>query len=246
MTRLIVVLVVLAGLFMAWRTLEPKLPAAERGRRLAQSLGCFGCHGPDGTRGSPNHGRLDKTVPTFGSDVMMYAKSDQDIREWITNGGTRKRWKSQTWLDQRDKGALRMPGYRDRVSPRQIDELVAFVRASAGDSIPDTLAAHGLARMEQLGCTGCHGPGGRFAMRNAGSLKGYVPSWDGADFPDLVRDSTEFRQWVQTGISRRFANNPVASYFILRARLRMPNFEHHLEPDDLPAMWAYIRWLRRE
>jgi mono/diheme cytochrome c family protein len=99
--------------------------------------------------------------------------------------------------------------------------------------------------MEQLGCTGCHGPGGRLALRNPGSLKGYVPSWDGADFPDLVRDSTEFRQWVEHGISRRFESNPLARYFVRRALVHMPPFERHLEPEDVPAMWGYIRYLRR-
>jgi len=245
MLRLIVVLVVLAALFVAWRTLQPQLPAAERGRRLAQSHGCFGCHGPDGTRGIPNHGRTDKTVPTFEGDVMMYAKSDAEIREWIMNGGTAKRWKSETWQQQRERGAVRMPAFRDRLSATEIDELVAFVHASAGEEIPDLLAKHGLERMEQLGCTGCHGPGGRLALRNPGSLKGYVPSWDGADFPELVRDSTEFRQWVEHGISRRFESNPLARYFVHRALVHMPAFERHLEPEDVPAMWGYIRYLRR-
>jgi mono/diheme cytochrome c family protein len=245
MLRLIVVLAVLAALFVAWRTLKPQLPAAERGRRLAQSFGCFGCHGPDGTRGIPNHGRTDKTVPTFEGDVMMYAKSDAEIREWIMNGGTARRWKSETWRQQRERGAVRMPAFRDRLSATEIDELVAFVHASAGEEIPDSLAKRGLERMEQLGCTGCHGPGGRLALRNPGSLKGYIPSWDGADFPDLVRDSTEFRQWVEHGMSRRFESNPLARYFVHRALVHMPAFERHLEPEDVPAMWGYIRYLRR-
>jgi mono/diheme cytochrome c family protein len=245
MLRIVVVLAVLTALFFAWRALRPELPAAERGRRLAQSLGCFGCHGPDGTRGTPNVGRLDRTVPTFEGDVMMYAKSDAEIREWIENGGTAKRFHSVTWRQQREAGALEMPSYKHRLSPAKITDLVAFVHASAGTEIGDTLASVGLTRAEKLGCTGCHGPGGRFARRNPGSLKGYVPSWDGADFPELVRDSTEFREWVEHGMSRRFSGNPAARFFIERAALRMPAFEKHLEPADVPALWAYVRWLRR-
>jgi len=245
MIRLIVVLAVVAGLLFAWRTLKPQLPAAERGRRLAQSFGCFGCHGPDGIRGAPNHGRTDRTVPTFEGDVMMYAKSDAEIREWIEYGGTAKRRKSVTWQQQREQGALRMPSYRNRLSDSQVGELVAFVRASAGEEIPDSLAKRGLGRAEQLGCTGCHGPGGRFSRPNPGSLKGYIPSWDGADFPELVRDSTEFREWVEHGISRRFAGNPGARYFVTRAAVRMPAFERHLESGDVTLLWAYVRWLRR-
>jgi mono/diheme cytochrome c family protein len=138
-----------------------------------------------------------------------------------------------------------MPSFKDRLSASQIGDLVAFVKASAGEEIPDSLAQHGLDRAEKLGCTGCHGPGGRFSRRNPGSLKGYIPSWDGADFPELVRDSTEFREWVERGISRRFARNSVAHYFVYRATLHMPAFERHLEADDVPALWAYVRWLRR-
>ena len=105
--------------------------------------------------------------------------------------------------------------------------------------------ALGLERAEKLGCTGCHGPGGRFARRNPGSLKGYVPSWDGADFPELVRDSTEFRQWVEHGISDRFEHNAAARFFVKRAALHMPAYQKHLDPADVPALWAYVRWLRR-
>ena len=46
-------LFVLAALCGAWFVFQPRLPAAERGRRLAERQGCFGCHGPAGTRGTP-------------------------------------------------------------------------------------------------------------------------------------------------------------------------------------------------
>ena len=54
-------LVVVAGLaLLAWRTFRAQLPAAERGRRLAETTGCFGCHGAEGTHGTANPGRLDR------------------------------------------------------------------------------------------------------------------------------------------------------------------------------------------
>src|SRR6266508_5742133 len=80
---------------------RPHLPAAERGRRLAERTGCFNCHGPGGIRGAANPGRTDKTVPTFEGDVMMYAKSPEEIHQWIHNGVTEKRKSSQTWREQR-------------------------------------------------------------------------------------------------------------------------------------------------
>src|SRR5262249_38479480 len=89
-----------------------------------------------------------------------------------------------------------------------------------------------------------HGYGGRLAPPNPGSFKGCIPSWDEADFGELVRDQAEFAQWVKRGVSDRFRANPAAMFFLTRGRLHMPAFERHLAPGDLAALWAYVRWLR--
>lgn len=226
---------------------RPDIPAAERGRRLAERTGCFGCHGPEGTRGTANPGRKDRSVPTFEGDVMMYAHSADDVRAWIRTGRTPKRARSRTWLEERKRGTLRMPAFGRRLSPRQIEDLTAFVEARAGEPEPqDSLASAGLQRAEDLGCAGCHGPGGRFARPNPGSFKGVVPAWDSRDFADLVRDRAEFDAWVRHGMSPRFRRNPAARFFLERAVLHMPAFEGHLEPGDLDALWAWITWLRTE
>lgn len=239
------VVVALIGGVTAAVVLRPHLPPAERGRRLAERIGCFACHGPGGIRGAANPGRTDRTVPSFEGDVMMYAKSPAEIQEWIHDGVTRKRAASQTWRDQRRRGALKMPAFKGRLTERQIEDLVAYVMAMSGSPEPeDSLSARGLERADSLGCVGCHGAGGRLAKPNPGSLKGYVPSWDGRDFPDLVRDSTEFRQWVARGVSRRFERNRLARVFLDRAVLKMPAYQRHLEAGDLEALWAYVQWLR--
>src|SRR5207247_3572531 len=92
-------------------TLRPRLPAAERGRRLALRTGCFACHGAEGTRGTANPGRSDKSVPTFEGDVMMFAKTPTEIREWIRDGVSRAKSGSLTWRQQRERGTLRMPAF---------------------------------------------------------------------------------------------------------------------------------------
>lgn len=232
---------------VAWAAFaRPGLPAAERGRRLAERSGCFTCHGPGGIRGAANPGRTDLTVPGFEGDVMMFAKNDDEIREWIRDGVTRAKAGSESWRAARERGALRMPAYGERFGERGLDDLVAYVNAMAGNPAPgDSLAAAGLARAGELGCTGCHGPGGRLAPRNPGSFKGYVPSWDGRDFGELVRDRREFHQWVANGVSDRFARNRAARFFLDRAALRMPAYRAHLRPGDEDALWAYVLWLRR-
>jgi mono/diheme cytochrome c family protein len=245
MRRFLPVLVALVAVLGVGRMMRPELPAAERGRRLAQETGCFACHGPEGTRGARNPGRSDGTVPNYQDDVMMYAKSPAEIREWIHDGATRARAASPSWREQRERGTLRMPAFGTRLADRQIDDLVAFVRVMSGEFEPeDSLARRGLERTEALGCSGCHGPGGRFARPNPGSFKGYVPSWDGRDFAELVRSRREFGEWVERGVSRRFEGNPLARAFLDRAVLRMPRFERHLEAGDVDALWAYVTWLR--
>jgi mono/diheme cytochrome c family protein len=234
--------IALAGAAVAW-VRRPDLPAAERGRRLAESAGCFACHGPEGIRGAANPGRKDRTVPTYEGDVMMFA---EEIREWIRDGATAKRMQSQSWREERKQGTLRMPAFKRRLTAHQIDDLVAFVRASAGDPEPEGDAERrGLERAEALGCTGCHGAGGRLARPNPGSFKGCVPSWDGRDFPDLVRNRDEFGEWVEDGVSKRFARNPLASTFLRRAALKMPAYRRHLQPGDVDTLWAYVSWLRQ-
>ena len=228
-----------------WFLFRPHLPAAERGRRIAEATGCFGCHGPGGLRGSANPGRTDRTVPNFEGDVMMFANSPEEIHEWIHNGVTAKRGESATWRAESRNGALRMPAFKGRISEDRMHDLVAYVMAVSGMPAPeDSMAARGLERADSLGCVGCHGPGGRLARSNPGSLKGYVPSWDGDDFPELVRDSTEFRDWVEDGVSDRFEHNRLAKWFLDRAVLHMPSFKTHLQDGDLEALWAYVRWLR--
>ena len=240
-TALLAIAAVL-GVFLVFR---PRLPAAERGRRLAERTGCFACHGPEGLRGAANPGRTDATVPNFEGDVVMFAHGPDDLREWIRDGVTAKRAESRTWREQRDKGALKMPAFKARLSESQIEDLVAFVIAESGAPGPEnSLATRGIERAQSLGCVGCHGAGGRFARPNPGSLKGYIPSWDGADFSELVADRAEFDQWVEDGVSQRFNRDPLASYFLNRAVLKMPAFLSHLEPGDLDALWAYIQWLR--
>jgi mono/diheme cytochrome c family protein len=225
------------------------LPAAptsvERGRRLAERTGCFACHGPEGRGGVANPGRTDRTVPDFSDDVMMYAKDRTAVREWIEHGVTAAKAKSVTWREERDRGTLRMPAFEHRLAPRQIEDLVSFVEASAGDPEPaDSLASLGLHRARSLGCVGCHGAGGRLERPNPGSFRGYVPSWDGPDFPELVRNRDEFTEWVERGVSRRFEGNAGARFFLRRATLKMPAFGRQLEPGDKGALWAYIEWLR--
>jgi mono/diheme cytochrome c family protein len=241
----LVLLFALAWLAFYTTVLRPKLTPVERGRRLAEKTGCFGCHGAEGTEGTADPGRPSGKVPSYRS-LMMYAKNEHDVREWIRDGVTASRARSESWKESRKAGALHMPAFGKRLNASQIDDLVAFVMAASGEEAPeDSMALAGHERASDLGCTGCHGAGGRYARPNPGSLKGYIPPWDGEDFPDLVRDRHEFGEWVENGVTRRFDTNPAAKYFLRRAALHMPAYKRFVKEGDVDALWAYVTWLRK-
>ncbi len=214
----------------------------QRGARLAAERGCLSCHGPAGRLADPDGTRGIGTVPSFEhDDVTAYAKSEDEIREWILDGKPRRLREA---ADGEAEPALRMPAWSGRLSPGEVEELVAYVKAvSDFDPVPDAVA-DGRDAAAQLGCFTCHGPQGRFDTPNPGSLKGYIPSWTGADFPELARDAGEIREWIRDGSPRRLRDHPVASFFMRRQAIRMPAYGDRVSEDEVRRITAYIDWLR--
>jgi mono/diheme cytochrome c family protein len=167
------------------------------------------------------------------------------LREWILDGmplGVRQDPEAREALEA---AAIRMPAWRGRLSHAEVDDLVAYMRALAAADVPEDQAArNGHAVAERLGCFGCHGPGGRGAGSNPGSLKGYIPPWDGRDFAELVADNGELREWILSGRPRRLEANPLARFFLNRQAIRMPAFRGHVTEEEVQALEAYIGWLR--
>jgi mono/diheme cytochrome c family protein len=223
-----------------WRS--HNLGPVQRGARLAAERGCLACHGPAGRLSDPDGDRGIGSVPSFEhDDVTGYAKSESEIREWILDGKPR-RVREEAASDA--EGLLRMPAWRGRLAPAEVDQLVAYVKAvSDFDPVPEAVAA-GRDTAARLGCFACHGPQGRFDTPNPGSLKGYVPSWSGADFPDLARDDDEIREWIRDGSPKRLRDNPLAALFLSRQAIRMPAYGDRVSEDDVRRITAYIRWLR--
>jgi mono/diheme cytochrome c family protein len=211
----------------------------QRGRVVAERMGCFGCHGPGGGQPIPNPGAQGGEVPGWpGGTWMMWNRDERDIRAWILKGRPDHR--------EVDAGALiKMPAFESRLAPKEVDDLVAFVLAvSHFGPIPDEAASAGHEVAYRLGCFGCHGPEGRGLVMNPGSLTGYIPPWDGPDYPDLVRDDAELRQWVRNGTSDRFAANPAARRLLQTQAIAMPAYRDRVSDEDLRALAAYIAWVR--
>ena len=226
--------------------IPPRDNAAQRGARLAAELGCFSCHGPGGRGGMPNPGSKTGEVPSFHEGtLMMYAHDDDDVRGYILNGASASKLARPEYRAEMDAQLIRMPAFKDVVTAAQVDDLVAFLRASSGLLGPPagSLAEHGGDVATANACFSCHGMMGIGGIPNPGSLKGYIPGFGGEDFEELVRDDDELRGWIRTGGVPRLRNDALAAHFIERQRVKMPAFGNQLSSADLDAVVAYVRWL---
>ena len=243
-------LLVLVGLavaalgFRQWRT--GNIGSVQRGFEVAASRGCFACHGPGGLTGQPDAGPGIGSVPAFtADDVRGYAQNEGEIREWILDGVPR-RLREEATSPPAPPQLVRMPAWRGRLSHGELADLVAYIRAvSDFPPAPKGDAALGREAAARRGCFGCHGPQGRGNNGNAGSLKGYIPSWDGRDFPELAKDESEIREWILDGGPRRLRENRLAAFFMERQVVKMPAYRDRLADEEVARIVEYIRWLRR-
>ena len=216
-----------------------------RGASIAAGMGCFSCHGPQGTRGLPDPGS-GQSVPTWDGGVpMMYVSGEEEVREYILDGVSNRRAASTSAAAERERAAIRMPAYRNLLRSDEVEDLVRYFMAASQTALvddPRTARGRDLVRVHR--CEACHGVAGSGGVLNPGSLKGYVPGWLGEDYTDLVRDDRELRQWILEGGIDRFAQARVARFFLTRQRLQMPPYKDALAPGDVDAIGAYIGWLR--
>ena len=229
--------------FWARRSSNP----VRRGVARAAELGCFSCHGVQGSSGIPDPGSKDLSVPSWsGGMYMMYVKDDRDIQRYILKGSVPKveRSDDQPADAPPPRAAVGMPAYRDAVKGTDLQDLTAAYKVLSGMVSPPSgsPAERGLALATQWKCFSCHGPGGSGGFPNPGSFAGFIPGWYGADFKDLVRDRGEFDSWVSRGTLKRLTDNRAASYFMSRQKLGMPDYRSFTDA-DLEALWSYTRWL---
>jgi mono/diheme cytochrome c family protein len=221
-----------------WQAAAAARPV-QHGERVAERLGCFGCHGPGGMGGIPDPGSKAGDVPTWvGGTWMMYNHAPSDVRAWILDGHPPGR--------KPDAAALfKMPAFRGRLTAAELADLTVYVLTVSQFGDPaDPKATAGRDVALRFGCFGCHGTEGRGLIADPGSLKGYVPPWDGDDYADLVRDDGELRQWVRKGAADRLRANPAARHFLDGEAIQMPAFGDNLKPDELEALVAYVHWVR--
>ena len=216
----------------------------QRGFRVAQAQGCFTCHGPGGLQAYEDaDGRVGSVPPFTQDEVRAHAKTEDEIREWILDGMPRRMRDEPP--EPGEPPVISMPAWRDVLTAREVEDLVAYVVAVSDFAPgPEGQALAGRDAAAALGCFQCHGPQGRGNPPNAGSLKGYIPSWDGPDYPELVKDDAELREWIRDGSPKRLREHQIASHFLAKQGVKMPAYHDRVTEEELAALAAYIRWMR--
>ncbi len=239
---LVAALLASAGLWL--RRHAPLSPAA-RGEALAREAGCTACHTLGLAPRGPQPPRAGARVPSWdGRELASFARDLGELREWIADGVPAR---LRDTRGPPGSAAVAMPAYRDRLSARELDDLLAYLVAVSGFAPAMPVAAYeGRVLATELGCFGCHGPSGAGGTPNDGSLTGTIPAWDGWDYAELVQSDAELREWLLDGHPARLWDNPLARGFLERQVLKMPAYRARLSEDELGKLVAYLTWLRRD
>jgi mono/diheme cytochrome c family protein len=247
--RILAALLIVAGLataaYFRWRT--KNVGAVQRGWTVAQTNGCFTCHGDGGHSGMPDPGHgLEDIPPLSGGLVTMYASNVGELREWIEDGMPKRVRDDPEQRKLRDKAIILMPAWRGIIQGRDLDDLVAYVKAVSDFEKPQDPRAEGGRQVAlKYGCFNCHGPQGRGSMPNVRAFKGYIPAWDGQDFPELVNNDQELRDWILDGGTARLTNNRGARFFMERQPIKMPAYRNYMTPAEVDGLVDYFHWLRQ-
>jgi mono/diheme cytochrome c family protein len=242
---------------------QPESSPVSRGARLAEEAGCFACHGR-----SEEEPRFNLRLAAPGdwrskNNPSLWAGEITDLKvlvDWIANGVP---------ADEAEKHRnlfIRMPAYKDRLTPGEIEDIAAWILAEglkiwndpssvklppAGQALtPDQLFAAGDALSRRHGCYQCHGELGQGGVSNPDSFKGYIPGFQGQDFLKLTADGdrAEILHWIdhgrgraiESGLLGRFAKK----YFDGQA-IPMPGYRDQLTVAEKELLADYLLLLNK-
>jgi mono/diheme cytochrome c family protein len=135
-----------------------------------------------------------------------------------------------------------MPVWHGIVSPRQVSELAAYIRAGlppVGGATPvavptdQGLAVQGSALYVRDGCINCHGPNGLGGVPNPQSPDKTIPPLSGADFRNQFNTPGKIANVIRSGSV--IGRAPIVS---------MPHWGGILTTADVNALIAYLATLQ--
>jgi cbb3-type cytochrome c oxidase subunit III len=135
-----------------------------------------------------------------------------------------------------------MPVWGEVISPRQVSDLIAYLRAelpavptAEAAAIPtgQGLAVEGAALYQRYGCVNCHGPNGLGGVPNPKSPDKTIPPLSGADFRHEFNTDAKIIAVIRSGSV--IGRAPIVS---------MPHWGGIIPSDQLQALVAYIKTLK--
>lgn len=247
----------------------PESSPYTRGAQLAETAGCYACHGTMESDARANFRlRDDAWRSTDIEGIWDDEHSAKSLRTWITHGVPERRAESHRKL------LIQMPAYGDDgfLPPEEIEDLVAWalivgLRNYAGydnreEDMPELDVAGVAALTEtelvllgdrlarQHACYSCHGELGQGGPGNLASLKGYLPGFQGEDFRELTAggDSAEIRHWIEHGRGQDVESGllgPIAQRFLAGQAIPMPAYGDVLNPPEIDLLVRYLQWLNQ-
>jgi mono/diheme cytochrome c family protein len=148
-------------------------PKVAEGAIAYSQFACMQCHGPQG------RGGVSPDVPALTGVANQLTAPE--LRSIIDHGLGESRNPTKPY----------MPVWGAVISPRQVDELVAYIKAglppvaaAQPPAVPqdEGAAAAGAALYLKYGCINCHGPNGLGGVPNPAAPDRTVPPLSGADF----------------------------------------------------------------
>jgi mono/diheme cytochrome c family protein len=114
---------------VAWFDDEPIPASVREGRAIAQSAGCFGCHGPQGLLGAKNPRSFKGYIaPWRGPDFEALVHNDDELRQWILDGTIPRVVDNRMGRWFANRQAVRMPAYREVLADSSVDDVVSYIR----------------------------------------------------------------------------------------------------------------------
>ena len=101
---------------------------ARRGLELALTVGCFGCHGPEGRLAQPNPGSFKGYIPPWDSaDFDELVRGPDEFQQWVLDGAPHRLKSHPVASHFLESQVVKMPAYRGRLSDAQVADLAAYV-----------------------------------------------------------------------------------------------------------------------
>ena len=185
---------------------------------------CAQCHGERGV------GNVLPTVPAL--NTVAKTLTPAQLRTIIDHGLGVASDPTQTY----------MPIWGQLMSTRQVNDLVAYIRADLPDvpgatPPPDITAqgqeVRGAFLYQRYGCVNCHGPNGRGGVPNPQSADKAIPPLSGAAFFSQFNTDQKLIDVIRSGSV--IGRPPIVS---------MPHWDGIIPDDQMQALLAYIKSLR--